>query len=444
MISVKPNRRATKYNSWKLNLIIIWLLFTSHIEEALSSPFYYAWFFFRRLKQKIMSSRQPSVVPPAQSTIVCDACNAEFDVAWYCTNCPASLCATCKQRHETDKLLRKHKVVKRSGSVIRTQGTKTLIQSCPHHPHKDKTGYCNDCRAPCCMLCIEDEHQRHAIIAIERKYMECEDRLNDMATKLEKQTLKDLVSNLEKLRIELKSREDKFGNVVDEVNRFRQELKEAVDKSCDKLVKEINDEQSKSVSEIKIAISDLEKETKVTEELIASISREIREGGMKLIEYIPEIPPNKAISVFDISKEPVLVNDQNLIEMISNNVGSLSFIEAMESRINIASLTSRKSPLVPVPSIHVSIVCDFKARFSGAAIAPAGEDCAWIAYDGVGSNLALYDRTGKEVRALSVGSNSVVRGVAVKRNGELIICYNDCKLSLETNNGSMPSQPVYV
>ena len=288
------------------------------------------------------------------------------------------------------------------------------------------------------MLCIEDKHQRHAIIAIERKYMECEDRLNDMATKLEKQTLKDLELNIEKLRTEMKSCEDTFGNVVDEVNRFRQELKEAVDKSCDKLVKEINDKQSKSISDIKIAISDLEKQTKVTEELISSISREIREGGMKLIEYIPENPPNKAISVFEISTEPVFVPDKTLIEMISNKVGSLSFNQSMKSGKHIASLTSRNSPLVPVPSIHVSIVCNLKARFSGASIVPVGQDCAWIAYNG-SPIVALYDRKGKEVRFLT--------GTAVGCAGFSCRCHNItthlASVPLPSINASTKSSSVY-
>ena len=90
------------------------------------------------------------------------------------------------------------------------------------------------------MLCIEEKHQRHAIVAIERKYIECEDRLNDLATKLEKQIMRDLESNLDTLQKEIRSCEYKFVNVVGEVNGFRQKLKDAVDKSCDKLVAELD------------------------------------------------------------------------------------------------------------------------------------------------------------------------------------------------------------
>ena len=72
------------------------------------------------------------------------------------------------------------------------------------------------------------------------------------------------------------------------MNRFRQQLKDNVDRSCDKIIVEINSTQSECVSEIKNAIANTEKETKITQELAAAIGSEIREGGLKLIQYKPK------------------------------------------------------------------------------------------------------------------------------------------------------------
>ena len=86
---------------------------------------------------------------------------------------------------------------------MRTQDVSKITETCQQHPQREITGYCNDCDVPCCMVCIEEKHPRHIIVAIDRKYMECEDRLNEMAKDLEKKTLKDLEENFENLQKEL-------------------------------------------------------------------------------------------------------------------------------------------------------------------------------------------------------------------------------------------------
>ena len=57
----------------------------------------------------------------------------------------------------------------------------------------------------CCKVCVDEKHQQHAITAIERKCKESQDRLIKLTTKLEKQTIKDLESDLERFSNELKN-----------------------------------------------------------------------------------------------------------------------------------------------------------------------------------------------------------------------------------------------
>ena len=105
-------------------------------------------FLLRNGNTNKMSSVQPPTVPPAQSTVTCDGCDAEFDVTWFCKVCPASLCDTCKQRHESDRFLKRHTIVKRTGNVIRSLDVSKIIQPCSEHPEREITVYCKDLFCP--------------------------------------------------------------------------------------------------------------------------------------------------------------------------------------------------------------------------------------------------------------------------------------------------------
>ena len=198
--------------------------------------------------KKTMSSQEPHT----QATIKCEGCDTEFDINWFCKNCAASLCDACKVRHETDRFLSRHKIVPRTGQVIREHDSSKVTEPCPDHPTKEISGYCKDCDAPCCISCIAEKHRRHDVTTIEMKYMECEDKLNEMAMDIKKHTLTQLQSSVEEFQEMLNSNEKKFEDVKKEINKFRQELKSTVDTACNSLVDEVDKKQKEQKNDIHV------------------------------------------------------------------------------------------------------------------------------------------------------------------------------------------------
>ena len=194
-----------------------------------------------------------------------------------------SLCDICAECHRRD--LGGHYIVPRTGRAIRTSELSTLLKPCPIHPTYKTTDYCNDCSIPCCIECITDKHKNHSTKAMETKYMEIEDRLNKLTKDMEKYKLTTLKANRKLVFEAQKVHEEGFQDVEKEVNRFREKLKAAVDDECDKMLIELKQKDEEQISDIRAALSELEVQIIDVERFIKSCCKEIRKGGLDLIEY---------------------------------------------------------------------------------------------------------------------------------------------------------------
>ena len=280
-----------------------------------------------------MSSKETHHVPPAQTTIKCDGCDTDFDIRWLCKNCRASLCDVCKAKHESDRFLGKHKIVSRTGRVIRELDSSKVSEICPKHPEQRISGYCNDCSAPVCMSCIEEGHRRHDVTAIESKYIECEDKLNDLATELKNNALAELQSSIKEFQEIFKSSENKFEDVKRKVNEYRQKLKTSVDTSCDELLSELELLKTESDGEISAVIKDLNNQIRDNERFISLCGQKIREGGLEVIKFSKVPPPQHLQTLPSVSRrEPVFVPGKDLTKDIQYNIGEIRWeIEGAKS-----------------------------------------------------------------------------------------------------------------
>ena len=271
-----------------------------------------------------MSSIQPLVVPPAQTTVTCHGCEVDIDINWFCKNCSASLCDLCKVQHENSKFLNKHKIVPRTGREIRILESSEIIEPCQEHPTKETTGYCTTCDVPCCISCIEERHQGHAFVAIEKKYIECEDQLNIMVMDLRKIEMKRMEQHVEDLRQKLSSNERMFENVKSEVNKFRQELNDTVEKSCDKLVTGLEQEHTEQTTCITDVIKTSEIQIEENERFMSLCADKIKKGGLDLIQFCKLPAPTNILSELNIQEiTPMFVPARNLIDGIMQNVGEI-------------------------------------------------------------------------------------------------------------------------
>ena len=87
----------------------------------------------------ILAKRQPATPPPTRETVKCDRCGNVNDVKWYCGDCPAALCYTCKQRHVADSLRNEHKVVDITASMLQNPASGNNKEKLPDQKAKQNT-----------------------------------------------------------------------------------------------------------------------------------------------------------------------------------------------------------------------------------------------------------------------------------------------------------------
>ena len=415
-----------------------------------------------------MSSKQPHIVPPAQSTIKCAGCDSEFDINWFCKNCAASLCDICKTRHETDRFLRNHNIVPRTGSVIRTYDSSKVNAQCPEHPDREISVFCNDCGDPCCITCIAKKHRRHDVIAIEMKYMECEDKLNELVMDIKKNKIVELQSNIEQLKEKLTSSEMQLGDMKEKVNKLKQELSflDPVDRSCDKFIIQLEQRQTKQKTVISEMIENFEKLVNENEHFMSLCADKVRKGGLGLIAFCNLPVPSNTRCVPDISHvSPEVVHEENLFFTIMNSVGKIRWEDTDVGASSCVRSTKSQEVMVEQSSVarrdnafDMTMACTsedhskstivfklmpdenhvntFNTEITGGSVVPAGKCTAWVSSGGSDA-LYMYDENGREVKSFIVTKGSGIWDIAVKRSGDIIACNKDKKVRLLTTNGDV-------
>ena len=391
-----------------------------------------------------MSSVDPVFIPPAQSTVKCDGCDTAFDIDWFCKACPASLCNTCKERHETDRFWGKHTIVPRTGDAIRTFDSSKVKELCSEHSDREIILYCNKCNVSCCSMCIDHAHRQHDIMSIERKYIECEDQINSIANEVEKNTMKELQEKIDDIQKTFELCKKNYTEVKNKVNEFRRNLKDAVDKSCDSLLKELEQKLDKLQSDANSAISALEHQIKENENFIALCAASIRKGGLELLKckLKPPVSNLPFVSKFR-SDVPVFVPCSDLIDLISNSVGEIKYgscdddhSPAMSSKGNATKsmdiVKEKNSPLLPT----ISAIRSFSCQIHGAYMYPAGDGSTWIA--GVSSDkMYRYSNTGQLLMSYTAEKGTQIRGMVVNASGDIFVCSSDRKVRLVTEKGKV-------
>ena len=177
-----------------------------------------------------------AAIYPTQTVVKCDVCSGTDDVKWFCRNCPGSLCDACKVSHANTDISRKHFIVQRSETVVRTYGPAKIAEECAHHKGKDITIYCKACNVPCCVTCHVENHQLHKFCPIEEVYLRAEKRLNTYIKGLEDDVLTRLDTIANQIETDNLPYQTDIDHTKTEVNNFRERIKSTVDKKCDSLI----------------------------------------------------------------------------------------------------------------------------------------------------------------------------------------------------------------
>ena len=374
-------------------------------------------------------------VYPTQKVIDCGICGGTDSVRWFCKNCSGSLCDTCKETHRTATLFRTHLVISRTQSVVRTHGPAKIAQECPRHKGKELSAYCKACNDACCIQCLADDHKNHDFCPIDEAYLTAEKRLNSYLNELNGFVRSELEELTIQTETEIKGHENKISKVKTNVNAFRQELKDAVDNSCDALI----DSLEKPNTIRKSFLLEIEKQTQNVEHLTNGCTEKIREGKLDIITYNPP-KPSSLIPIRQKSPDmtPEFVPGRKLVRIIKDGVGEIEYrVVKQEVQCKEPSHTTQD---FETGRFLVQKVSSFQSEIGATAMATAGKNAAWVA-DYREDTMYLYDSGGKVLRSVTIrnflSSVDGIKDMVVKRSGDIIVTNTDQKVRMVNGKGKV-------
>ena len=366
---------------------------------------------------------------PTQKVVTCNVCGGSDSVPWFCKNCPGSLCDLCKESHKTTAISRKHSVVPRTQTVVRTHGPAKIAEQCPRHKGKDISTYCIGCKVACCVNCLAENHQSHMFCPIEEIYLEKEQGLNVYIKTLEV----DVKTSLNKLMNEAKqdthADEERITKTIRDVNEFRKEMKDAVDIQCDALI----DTLQKPNIDRNSFISLLQKQNQRVDQLVRGCKEKIWEGKLDLIEYNPP-SPSSLIPCYDrpLPQIPIFDPEKKALNFIRNGIGKLKYFNREKEG---STASGSVSNVFDKSLLHVTKVNAFKRNIGVTAIAMAGNGRAWVAHH-LSDTIYLYD-AGKMIASLVVKKGVCIHAMFVEKSEQFTVTNADNKVRRVSVDGTV-------
>ncbi|KAK3088858.1 hypothetical protein FSP39_024673 [Pinctada imbricata] len=349
-----------------------------------------------------------SSIPPQTFVefVECGLCQGNANISWFCKDCPTSLCDACATTHRTIEQYKSHTIVERTYTVLRLFGPAKIAEQCEVHPEKDISSYCNKCDVPCCISCLVQNHQRHEIFTIEDKYIDAKKRLNVY--------YKDVRPTVDKLEDQAKAdvTEDTFRvkKVINDINEFRKDFIQNVNRSCDDLITEVNQIPKKTTE----AFGGIEKSKEIIESLITEIEEKIERGKYDIIKYQPP-------------KLESLIPSMKRLEVMKESVGEIKSIVIEREEKDISKM---------LRYIHVEKLHSFDSKIDTTSMTTAGNNMAWIMGYKTPTMYLCNDK-GKVVRSVKVKGSEGINDMAITQSGEMIVTCTDSKVRRVSVNGKV-------
>ena len=325
---------------------------------------------------------------------------------------------------------------------MRTYGPAKIAQECPRHKGKELSAYCKACSDACCILCLAEDHQNHKFCPIEYAYLNAEKRLNSYINELNGFVMNELEELTNQTEIEIETHENKIFKVKTKVNEFRQELKDAVDNSCDTLL----DSLEKPNTLRKDFLLEIEKQKQNVECLTNDCTEKIRVGKLDIITYNPP-KPSSLIPIRQKSPDliPEFVPGSELVGIIKDGVGKLEYRGAKQEIQSKDPSHITQNP--ETGRFQVEKVSSFQSHIEVRAMATAGNNTAWVA-DWYEDTMYLYDAGGKVLGSVTLKKGFFINDMAVKLSGDVIVTNSDQKVRMVNSKGKVTTlintAPLYA
>ena len=187
-----------------------------------------------------------------KESALCEQCSDDTAVT-FCCECWLFLCKFCKTAHKRIKSTSQHKLIKlgKEGEGVIQELPNATHQPvyCPRHPREELLYYCNDCEKLACRNCLPVNHKDHtckefidevnpALEALKQNVSSC-DGIIPLVNKA--------IANGEKKLQQIATRKVQVSKQIKETFA---ELKAALDKRCNDLIKDTEEIASNKTSSV--------------------------------------------------------------------------------------------------------------------------------------------------------------------------------------------------
>ena len=167
------------------------------------------------------------------SESICGCCEVKLVLEAFCEDCSSLICSGCVDRHKRFKPMRNHTIV----SLKSDQSISHKLPQCSIHSNKSVRFYCSSCTCLVCSECISD-HKEH-------EWQPIKD-----AAESEKEVISSLLPSMESAITPITGAIEKVDNVTESVNAKREELKENIRETFDKIAEIAKKRRSELLEEV--------------------------------------------------------------------------------------------------------------------------------------------------------------------------------------------------
>ncbi|VDI56781.1 Hypothetical predicted protein [Mytilus galloprovincialis] len=388
-----------------------------------------------------------------QVPVKCNLCENET-IKWKCEDCGLLLCTNCRDRkHSKIKNSQNHKIIDIKQIGVHSEEVGFLNIKCTDHFGQLYCRFCTNCDSLVCPICISKIHKGHDLIEISEGFNMKIEKLERGQSKIQTNIAK--LATKKELLEQCKSGEnEKYTEVIQNIENHGNALKQTVDKHIEELKHEVSEYQKetmhsidsdldvivKSMKQVEDKNNEIENFIKATD--IAKFFQEVFQLENSL--YIPT--PRTKSSYNSIPKFVPGEITQSNVGVLQNEVSqvklgvALQIISEYQTELSVVTDiipcsdgaiwmncdTDEKLVKVKSEGNNLNIVSSFKVNIYGMAILPSNEILLCI--EGESTLKQLNSITGELTDAMYNVNPFVCTAVHITSGNEVVVGGNDDEL----------------
>ncbi|XP_063431843.1 uncharacterized protein LOC134714487 [Mytilus trossulus] len=339
-----------------------------------------------------------------QVPVKCNLCENET-IKWKCEDCGLLLCTNCRDRkHSKIKNSQNHKIIDIKQIGVHSDQVDLLNIKCTDHFGQMCCRFCTICDSLVCPICISKIHKGHNLIEISEGFNMKIDKLERGQSKIQTNVAK--LATKKELLEQCKSQEnEKYTEVIQNIQSHGNSLKQTVDKHIEGLKHEVSEYQKATIHSID---TDLD--------VILNSMKQVEDKNNKIDDFI------KTTDIAKFFHEVVQLENSLYIPIprTKSSYNSIpKFVPGEITQSNVGVLQNEVSPVKL--GVALQVISEYQTELSIVTdIIPCSDGSIWMNCDS-DEKLVKIKPEGNNLNILS-SFNINIYGMAILPSNDILLC----------------------